>query len=84
MNKNKNANIVVYGKNCNDETAYNKYNYLKKCGFINIYLYSGGIFEWLLLNEIYGSENFPVNNIELDILKYKSEKNFNNLLLTDT
>ena len=29
------------------------------------------MFEWLLLQEIYGDENFPTISRELDILKYK-------------
>jgi hypothetical protein len=31
----------------------------------------GGIFEWLMLQDIYGEEMFPTNKKELDILKYK-------------
>jgi len=41
------------------------------------------LFEWLLLQDIYGSEEFPTTSHELDILKYKPMSAFNNLLLTD-
>ena len=31
----------------------------------------GGLFEWLLLQDMYGSDEFPTTNKELDVLKYK-------------
>lgn len=81
MKKDKTANIIIYGLNCNDYTIYNKYKQLIKCGFTNISIYIGGMFEWLLLQEIYGSEEFPVTHNELDILKYKPKSKFNSNLL---
>jgi len=68
--------IIVYGRNCNDEKVYKKYEQLIKLGFRNIYVYVGGMFEWLLLQDIYGSELFPTTSKELDILKYKSPQIF--------
>jgi hypothetical protein len=46
-------------------------------GFINIYLYNGGLFEWLLLQDIYGDDNFPTTKKNIDLLKYKSQKILN-------
>ena len=66
-----NKNIIIYGKNSNDETIYNKYDQLKKLGIINIYIYSGGLFEWSLLQDIYTSDNFPTTCECPDILKFK-------------
>ena len=63
--------IVVYGKNCNDTTITAKYNSLINLGFTKTYIYSGGLFEWLLLQDIYGDELFPTTSKELDILKYR-------------
>ena len=54
---------------------------IKKLGLKNIYIYSGGLFEWLLLQDIYGEDEFPTTSKELDILKFKPVKYFNNLLL---
>ena len=68
---NKDVKIVIYGENCSDNNVINKYNQLYKLGFKNIYVYIGGLFEWLLLQEVYGIENFPTSSLELDILKYK-------------
>lgn len=65
-------NIVIYGKNCNDFTIKIKYEHLLKLGFTNVFIYNGGLFEWLLLQDIYGFKLFPTNIIEHDILKYKS------------
>ena len=64
--------IIVYGKNSNDESAINKLNQLSQLGVKHVFLYSGGLFEWLLLQDIYGDDNFPTTDIELDMLRYKS------------
>ena len=80
-NGRKNAKIIVYGRNCNDETIYNKYNQLSSLGFYNVYIYTGGLFEWLLLQDIYGLNEFPTSKKELDILKYKPNKLLNIPLL---
>ena len=66
--------IIVYGKNSNDEKIYKKYNQLVSLGFYNVYIYIGGLFEWLLLQDIYGETDFPTTKKELDILKYKPNK----------
>jgi rhodanese-related sulfurtransferase len=78
---NKNVKIVVYGKNCNDEKIYKKYNQLTSLGFYNVYIYTGGLFEWLVLQDIYGEKEFPSTKIEMDILKYKPQKVLNTHLL---
>jgi len=77
----KNLKIIVYGNNCNDEKIYTKYNQLKSLGFYNIYIYLGGLFEWLMLQDIYGEKEFPTTKKELDFLKYKPRKILNIQLL---
>jgi len=69
----KNVNIIIYGMNCSDISIVKKYNQLYKLGFKNLYIYIGGLFEWLLLQDIYGDEEFPTTNKILDILKYKGK-----------
>ena len=69
--ENNNINILIYGKNCSDSKVINKYNQLYKLGFVNLYVYIGGLFEWLLLQDIYGEDEFPTTNKIIDILKYK-------------
>lgn len=82
LNTDKSANIVIYGKNTNDDTIVTKYNQLtQKLGFKNVFIYPGGIFEWLLLQDVYGSELFPTNIDEKDILKYKPLKRIFNKYL---
>ena len=76
IKKTKNKNIIIYGRNCNDEKVYKKYEQLVSLGFTNVYVYVGGLFEWLLLQDIYGGELFPTTSNELDILKYKSHRIF--------
>lgn len=63
--------IVIYGRNCNDNTVYQKYMQLTALGFSSIRIYPGGMFEWLCLQDIYGEDEFPTTKKELDILRYK-------------
>jgi len=74
---NKNIKIIIYGRNCNDEKIYAKYNQLNSLGFYNIYVYPGGLFEWLMLQDIYGQNEFLTTKKEMDILKYKPTKVLN-------
>ena len=66
--------IIIYGLNSNDESVYSKYEQLVKLGIKNVFIYTGGMFEWLLLQDVYGRELFPTSSKELDILKYKPRK----------
>jgi len=72
MKENRSIRIIIYGKNCNDEQVDTKYQQLVSLGFYNVFIYRGGIFEWLLLQDIFGKDLFPTNKKELDILKYKA------------
>jgi hypothetical protein len=80
-NGRKDIKIIIYGKNCNDDKTVNKYNQLTALGFYNVYIYVGGLFEWLMLQDIYGLNEFPTTKHELDILKYKPCKVLNVQLL---
>jgi len=66
--------IIIYGLNSNDDGVYSKYDQLVKLGIKNVFIYTGGMFEWLLLQDVYGRELFPTSSKELDILKYKPRK----------
>jgi hypothetical protein len=71
--------IIVYGKNSNDITILHKYEQLVKLGFTNVHIYTGGIFEWMLLHEIYGKDLFKITKYEIDILRYRPKS----VLLTE-
>lgn len=71
LKTNKQVSIVVYGKNYRDKTIITKFNQLKKLGFTNVSIYFGGMFEWLMLQEIYGVDNFKTYGNTLDILQFK-------------
>ena len=75
--------IIVYGRNCTDDTIYKKYQSLGNLGFTNVFVYPGGLFEWVCLQDIYGNDNFPTTSQERDILKFKPNTILNQLLLTD-
>lgn len=66
-----NVMIIVYGKNSTDITILHKYEQLLKLGFTNVHIYTGGIFEWMLLHEIYGKDLFKITQYEIDILRYR-------------
>lgn len=66
------ADIIIYGKNFLDRTVYKKYEQLNNLGF-NVRIYIPGLFEWLLLQDIYGFDNFPTTIRELDILKLRPQ-----------
>jgi hypothetical protein len=77
MEMNKNIKFIIYGKNSNDDSPIKKYDQLVGLGFTNVYIYDGGLFEWLLLQDIYGVELFPTTTKQIDLLKYKSNKTLN-------
>jgi hypothetical protein len=75
--------IFIYGVNACDAKTEQKKTELSKLGF-TVFHYRGGLFEWLLLQDIYGNGNsidreradaseieFPTTGNELDILKYR-------------
>jgi hypothetical protein len=68
-----NVTIVIYGKNTDDVSkVIGRYRQLNDMGFSNVYVYLGGLFEWLLLQEIYGNDEIKTNNIcKKNILDYK-------------
>ena len=74
ISSNKAHYIVVYGRNANDPTLIKKYEQLTKFGFVNVHVYLGGMFEWLLLQEVYGAETFPTTSKCKDLYKYRSAK----------
>jgi len=69
-----NITVVVYGKNAADETVTEKYEQLIKLGMPRVCIYTGGMFEWLLLQDVYGAELFPTTGNELDILRYRAPR----------
>ncbi len=53
--------VIIYGKNTHDiEALVKKQKQLASIGFKNVKIYIGGLFEWALLQDIYGSKEFPV------------------------
>ena len=77
-----NKKIIIYGRNNIDETVTAKYDQLTNLGFQSVYLYVGGLFEWLILQDIYGKDEFPTTTYMLDLLKYKPMRTFGGYMLT--
>lgn len=52
--------IIIYGRNNHEyEKLLKKQKQLASLGFKTIHIYLGGMFEWLLLQDVYGSKEFP-------------------------
>ena len=81
--KDKTIRIVIYGMNSCDISTIKKYDQLISIGFFNVFIYCGGLFEWFILQDIYGKEMFPTSSTESDFLKYKGRSHFNIKMLTN-
>jgi len=55
-----NIPILVYGHNSFDKTVETMCNILLNRGFTHVFVYIGGMFEWLLLNKLYGNNACPI------------------------
>ena len=63
--------IIIYGRNCHEyEKLMKKQKQLASLGFKNVYIYLGGMFEWLLLQDVYGPKEFPTEK-NGEILDFK-------------
>jgi hypothetical protein len=69
--KNKKIEIIIYGLDYQDLSVYKKFAQLKSLGFVNVFIYMGGLFEWALLQEVYGTnfKTFGVLSDPLDVYK---------------
>jgi hypothetical protein len=65
-----NKQIIIYGKNSIDESVDKKYNQLINLKFDNVCIYRGGMFEWSLLQDIYGESEFLTTKKIMDPLKW--------------
>ena len=63
--------IIIYGRNYNDPSIKTKAQQFTQLGIREVYIYTGGMFEWMLLQDIYGEQEFPTTTKQLDILLYK-------------
>lgn len=70
--------IILYGKNSQDETVEKKRKQIIGLGFSDVYVYRGGLFEWCLLQDIYGNGHFETIGAVKDILTHKGTKVFQN------
>jgi hypothetical protein len=72
-----NVRIVIYGRNSGDASVFAKESQIRKLGFTQVYVYFGGMFEWLLLQDVYGANTFPTTQPCRDILQYSHRGIFN-------
>jgi hypothetical protein len=52
--------IIIYGQNSMDKTVMEKAKQMMTLGFSSVCVYPGGMFEWCLLQDIYGKKEFPI------------------------
>jgi hypothetical protein len=62
--------VIIYGTNAHDDRIYAKYDQIAKLGGVGK-VYIGGLFEWLLLQDIYGVDKFPTTSRTLDLYKFR-------------
>ena len=66
--------VIVYGLNSCDLSVDQKQTQLRALGIVDVYIYAGGMFEWLLMQDAYGVDEFPTTNVGLvDILHYRAK-----------
>ena len=72
MSKNEfDTSIIVYGRNDHDyDSLMTKQKQLKSLGFRNVFIYLGGMFEWLLLQDVFGANLFPTTVAKVDLLRF--------------
>ena len=63
--------IVLYGRNSCDDSPRKKRAQLLSLGISDVYIYAGGLFEWVLLQDIYGVSEFPTTGAITDLLAYR-------------
>lgn len=71
--------VFIYGQNASDNSVWKKAGQLRTLGFENTFVYLGGMFEWCLLNDIYGAVEFQIKSVDLkklDPLFYKPPRLF--------
>ena len=67
--------IVIYGRNNADDSVDKKFKQLQGLRFTNVFIYYGGMFEWMLLQDVYGTKYFPTTKPqEHDPLKYMPKR----------
>lgn len=72
--------IIIYGKHNCDTKVDEKYTQLVALGFTQVYMYHGGLFEWLLLQDVYGSDFTTTSKIR-DLLHYRPQPVLNQQLV---
>lgn len=69
--------VIIYGRNSCDVSVDQKQTQLRALGVVDVFIYAGGLFEWLLLQDLYGVGEFPTTNKgAVDILKYRAKSSF--------
>ena len=68
--------IVLYGRNSCDDSPRKKRAQLLSLGISDVYIYAGGLFEWVLLQDIYGVSEFPTTAVVTDLLAYRPQSRF--------
>jgi len=71
LNSYANKTVVIYGRNSADDSPEKKHKQLVSLGLRDILIYSGGLFEWLLLQDIYGSGEFRTTSKCGDLLAFR-------------
>jgi 3-mercaptopyruvate sulfurtransferase SseA len=75
--------VIVYGKHGADIAVDRKYQQLTGLGFREVYVYAGGMLEWMLLQDVFGATEFPTTSKTTDILRFQAPSVFKMPRLTN-
>jgi hypothetical protein len=53
--------VIVYGRNAMDKSVVEKAKQMYSLGLTSVCVYLGGMFEWCLLQDVYGEKEFPMD-----------------------
>lgn len=74
LSKNRDIHVYIYGKNTCDKNVLKKLYQLQEMGFTKVYVYIGGLFEWLCLQDIYSEAYFKTIGTYTDLLDYAPDE----------
>lgn len=68
--------VILYGKNGADTSVDRKYQQLTGLGFRDVFVYAGGMLEWMLLQDAFGKDEFLTTSTLLDLLRFQAPSVF--------
>ncbi len=77
--------IVIYGQHAGDATIYRKYNQCVAVGFEQVFVYLGGMMEWMLLRSVseQSAHEYRIRGETVSFLRFSPSRKFRMRLTLD-